>query len=543
MTREAIANPGGLTVGGGAALPGVDVPGRGPVYGRTWAVAADHPTASVVALSILQKGGNAIDAVIAASAVNAVTKPYATHIGGDAFTLIWRKGDGVVDCLNAGGRAPLQATREQFPDGIPVRGPRSCSVPGLVDSWLEMYVRYATMPLATLLGPAIELCEQGFPTSRRLSAGMATLHDSTEPHEEALRRAFLKDGRRPYAPGETFRQPELAALLFRIVEDEREGFYGGETGRLMAAGFREFGGLIDEADFEKPTAHWHEPHVSTYNGVQVYEQALPSQGIMLLEALNIVERFPLAEWGPLSADSVHVIIEATKLAAADVHRYGADPEVVSVPIEALLSKEHAARRAAEIDLARAIHHAPALLATDTTQFVVADEEMAVSFIQSVFMPWGSRFVIPGTGMLMNNRLYGFNTDASHPNCVAPGKRTRHTLNTFLAFQDGRLVLGGGTPGGETQIPSNLQTIVANLTWGLDLQTAIDSPRWALTGDGVAMESRFPAQLRAELSARGHAINEVGAWAHNSRTQVMSQVPDGGWAVASDLRGEGVAIAV
>jgi gamma-glutamyltranspeptidase/glutathione hydrolase len=530
-------------VPGSESLEGVNAPRRGPVFGSRYAVATDHPYASLAAMNVMQRGGNAADAAIAASAVNVVTKPHRTQLGGDAFMLVWRRGPNVVECLNAGGRAPLKATLDRFTDGIPSTGALASTVPGLVDAWMELHKTYATLSLETLFRPAIELAEQGFPASMRLAQAMTSVVRFDNP---AMRRTFLVDGQRPYAEGETFRQPELAETLRRLADHgEREGFYEGETAALIARGMREADGLIDEADFELPAAHWHEPLKTTYAGCEVYEQALPSQGIILLEALNIAEHFPLRDWGLGSADATHVLIEATKLAFADSRRYSADPEVEAVPAEMLLSNEYARERAGLIDLRRAQSSSVPVATSDTTEFVVADGDLAIAFIQSVFAAWGSRFVIPGTGILMNNRLRGFSTDPAHPNHLAPGKRTVHTLNTFLAIRDGQLAVGGGTPGADFQVQSNLQTIVATQDWGLDLQSAIDMPRWVTIGGGqVALESRFDPALIADLASRGHMTRVVAPWdATLSRNQVMQSLPGGGWAVASDLRGEGVALAI
>ena len=527
-------------VPGSESLDAVKAPRRGPVYGSRYAVATDHPYASLVAMNVLQRGGNAADATIAAAAVNVVTKPHRTQLGGDAFMLVWRRGPNEVDCLNAGGRAPLQATLDRFPERIPETGPLASTVPGLVDAWLELHKTYATLPLDSLLRPAIELAERGFPTSQRLSLAMTQV---TGFEDAALRAAFLVDGERPYAPGETFRQPELAETLQRLAADgEREGFYGGRTAALIAAGMRSAGGLIDEADLEQPTAHWHEPLQTTYAGHDIYEQALPSQGIILLEALNIVENFPLADWGPTSPDAAHVLIEATKLAFADSRRYSADPLVEAVPFEMLLSKQHARDLARQIDIRKASPQGSPTVASDTTEFVVADGDLAIVFIQSVFAAWGARFVIPDTGILMNNRLRAFSTDRDHPNSLAPGKRAVHTLNTFLALKDGQLTVGGGTPGADFQVQCNLQTIVGALTWGLDLQSAIDSPRWLTISGQLALEGRFDAAFVADLANRGHVTRALADWDGTvARSQVIASLPQGGWAVASDLRGEGLAL--
>jgi gamma-glutamyltranspeptidase/glutathione hydrolase len=397
------------------------------------------------------------------------------------------------------------------------------------------------MPLEKLLQPAIELAENGFPVSMRLSQAMTRVVGF---EDETMRRTFLVDGVRPYMEGETFRQPELAETLKRFVDDgEREGFYAGKTAELIAKAMRDAGGLIDEADFEAPTAHWHEPLQTTYAGCTVYEQALPSQGIILLEALNIVENFPLREWGLANPDSVHVMVEATKLAFADSRRYSADPLVESVPAEMLLSKEHARELAQKIDLGSAGTTGSPTMAHDTTEFVVADDDLAIAFIQSVFAAWGARFVIPGTGILMNNRLRGFSTDPVSPNRLEPGKRTVHTLNTFLAIRDGELAVGGGTPGADYQVQCNLQTIAGTQDWDLDLQSAIDMPRWVTVGGLLAMEGRFSPRFIDDLGNRGHDIRLLADWdATIARSQVIQSLPQGGWAVASDLRGEGVPLA-
>jgi gamma-glutamyltranspeptidase/glutathione hydrolase len=542
------ANIGALGVPDSEELPGIAAPRRGPVYGSRYAVATDHPLASAAAMNVMQRGGNAADAAIAAAFVNVVTKPHRTHLGGDAFCLVWRRGQNTVDCINSGGLAPLEATLDRFPKGIPQTGPLASSVPGLVDALLELHATYGTRPLSTLLEPAIRYASEGFPVSMRLAGALTMLPGYTDAWSDELRRVLLKDGKTPYAEGETLRQPDLAATLHRIDEDVREeardGFYKNETATIIEESMRTLGGLITKLDMEQSLAVWSDPLTTTYAGCEVYEQALPSQGIILLEALNILESFPMSDWSPGHPDAVHVMVEATKLAFADSRRYAADPEVEDVPVEELLSKEHARRRAGAIDMRRAGEPAPAMLGSDTTEFVVAGEDLAVAFIQSIFAPWGSRVMVPGTGILMNNRLSAFDTTPGAANVLAPAKRTIHTLNTFMALRDGELVCGGGTPGGDYQVQSNIQTLVARLNWGLDLQSAIDMPRWVLVNGNLAMESRFAPQLLGDLASRGHRVSPIAAWDGNiARSQLMASVPGGGWAVASDLRGEGVALAV
>jgi gamma-glutamyltranspeptidase/glutathione hydrolase len=364
-------------------------------------------------------------------------------------------------------------------------------------------------------------------------------------HGDTLRSVFMKDGR-PYQPGEILRQPDLAATLQRLVLDGRDGFYEGETAKLIADGMSAAGGLIDTDDLSQQTAHWHDALQTTYRGLDVYEQALPSQGIILLEALNIAEQFPLADWGPLSTDTVHVLVEATKIAFADSKAHTADPEAVeNVPVEMLLSKEYAKKRAAGIDMKHAGKPAAGVLQTATTEFVVGDQDLGITFIQSVFSPWGSGFMVPGTGIVMNNRLRGFNTTPGHPNALEPGKRTMHTLNTFMAMRDGEMVLGGGTPGGDFQVQANLQTLTNVIDFGMALQTAVDTPRWAtMSGGALVLESRYPQSVLDDLRSRGHDVRVTAAWDPTlQKSQVMATLPHGGWAFASDLRGEGMALGI
>jgi gamma-glutamyltranspeptidase/glutathione hydrolase len=525
-------------------LRAAQAPTRGPIYGSRHAVAAEHPASALVAMNVLQSGGNAIDAAIAASAVNVVTKPYATHLGGDAFALIWHRKSNTVECLNAGGRAPHRATLEALDGRIPPAGPRASTIPGLVDAWFELHQRHGSRPMSELLASAIAIANDGFPVSTYLAAQTAVLEQRTaNAPDHPIRQVFLAEGTRRYRRSEAMRQPQFAETLAAIARDGRDGFYGGRAGRAIVETMRAEGGLIDEEDLTQPQAHWHEPTSATYRDCKLYEQAPPSQGLIVLMALNIIEHFPVADWGLASADSVHVMSEAIRLAFEDTRAHLADPLVADVPIDMLLSKDRAAQRAREIDMSRARNTAVPT-GSDTTSFVVADEDTAVCFIQSVFGVWGSGVVIPGTGVLMNNRMLGFSADPAHPNCVAPGKRTVHTLNNFLCVRDGRLLVGGGTPGADFQVQSNVQTIAGVLDWRLDLHSAINAPRWAVASDGrLAMESRFPEETLVELERRGHRVHRCGPWdTPLARSQVIASLPDGGWAVASDLRSEGLALA-
>ena len=529
---------------GAISVEGVWAPSRGPVYGMKYAVATDQPLASMQAMEAMRKGGNAADAIIAASAVNLVTKPYFNQLGGDAFSLIWRRSDGSVDALNAGGRAPAAATRERFPDGIPGAGVMTNTIPSVVDGILELHTRYATLSIDTLFAPAIRIAEEGFAVPMRLSGAMHGLTSLKGREFDEIKRVFLKDGE-PYAPGEVLRQPELAKALQRIVDGGREGFYDGETAELITKAMSDFGGLLTQADLREGQAHWQDPLSTTFAGCTVYEQPLPSQGIILLLALNIVENFPLADWGLASPDALHVMVEATRLAFADSRRYSADPDFETIPLEELLSKEHGKRQAARIDMKQAQQPVASSFGSDTTEFVAGDADMAIAFIQTVFSGWGSKFMIPGAGILMTDRMRGFSLDATAANRLVPGKRTVHTLNTFVALrEDGSVALAGGTPGRDFQVQNNLQTLVGFLLWGLDAEQAVDMPRFVTFGEKLALEGRFPDAVFDDLISRGHDVIRLAHWDGGvARSQVITGLPNGGWGVASDLRGDGVALAV
>jgi gamma-glutamyltranspeptidase/glutathione hydrolase len=532
------------TMKGAESMEGVWAPSRGPVYGMKYAVAIDQPLASMQAMEVMRKGGNAADAIIAASAINLVTKPYFTQLGGDAFSLVWRRADSSVDAMNAGGRAPKAATPDRFPDGIPEAGVLTNTVPSVVDGILEMHTRYATLSIDTLLAPAIQLCEDGFAVPMRFSGAMHSLLRLRGREFDEIKRVYLKDGE-PYAPGDVLRLPELGKTLQRIVDGGREGFYEGETAALITKAMADFGGLVAQEDLREEQAVWGDPISTSFAGCIVFEQPLPSQGIILLLALNIVEHFPLADWGPASPDALHVMVEATRLAFADSRRYSADPDFEAIPLEELLSKQHGKKQAARIDMKRAQQPVAASFGSDTTEFVAADQEMAIAFIQTVFSGWGSKFMIPGAGILMTDRMRGFSLDPSAANRLVPGKRTVHTLNTFIALrEDGSVALAGGTPGRDYQVQNNLQTLVGHLVWGLDPQQAIDMPRFVTHGDKLALEGRFPNSVFDDLASRGHDMVRLAGWdGAVARSQVITGLPNGGWGAASDLRGDGVALAV
>jgi len=525
-----------------AAWSDLQSPVRGPAYGRNGAVATGHPLASLAAIDLLRAGGNAIDAALACSAVLTVVQPHSSQLGGDAFCIV-RPRSGETVALNAGGRAPLAATRERFPDGIPLRGATAVAVPGLVDAWCALHARFGTKPLGELLAPAAALAREGFPVSQHFAAAAAA-HRDVLAADPGCAAAFLIDGAPPKS-GALLRQPDLASTLEAIASDGRDSFYAGDAGSRILALMRERGGLIAEDDLARDQGVWGEPLSTGYRGWTVYEQPLPSQGFVTLEALNIVEGFALGSLDVLSPDAVHRAVEAVRLAFADRDAYAGDPDAADVPTDRLLSKEHAAELRARIDPARAALAAPIAGAGDTTSFAVADGEgNAVAFIQSIFQPWGAALVVPGTGVLLNDRMTGFSLDPASPNVLRPGMRTVHTLNTWLLEgPDGR-VCAGATPGADFQVQVNLQIITRLVDWRLDPQRALDAPKWGLEGGELGLEARFPPETFAELERRGHRVRRLPSWYYVvDRGQLVGRDPaTGALFAASDLGSEGCALA-
>jgi gamma-glutamyltranspeptidase/glutathione hydrolase len=445
-------------------------------------------------MDVLRRGGNAIDAAITVSAVMCVTGPAMSHLGGDGFALV-RTAAGETLALNSGGRAPLAATPEAYPNGIPRKGASAVAVPGLVDAWYALHGRLGSRPLAELLAPAAGLARDGFAVSHpyvRALRGWAEVLAS----DPGCKEVFLADG--VPTTGTVLRQSDLARTL--------------EAGAICEHLARD-GGLLTLEDLARDQAVWSEPLHTSYRGRRVFGQPLPTQGFMALEALNIIEGFDLASMPLASADAVHVTAESVRLVFSDRQRYAGDPDFVDVPMERLLSKEHAAELRARIDARRAGAAVPPSRG-DTTSFAVADGEgNAVSFIQSVYQPWGAGVLVPGTGVLLNDRMWGFSLDSSSPNVLAPGKRTVHTLNTWLLENADGSLYAGGTPRADFQVQTNVQVLTSIADWGLNPQAAIDAPKWVLTTNAeLALEGRFPYETVAGLSERGHAIISMPAWA-------------------------------
>ena len=518
-------------------------PGRHPVLAAHAIAASGHPLATAAALEVLSGGGNAVDAALAASAALCVVMPHMTGIGGDGFVQVVEP-DGRVYAYNSGGTAGSGATLPRYAGGIPRDGLRAACIPGLPDLWALLHGRHATRPLPQLLRRAIAHAREGHLLSAEVSAAVAQQRDRLAV-SPASARLFLPGGR-PLPSGEMVRQPQLARTLEAFAEGGRAAFYDGEVGEALAAAFAtEAEGLITTADLRAHEAVAADPISIPYRDTVVYEQPPTSQGHVLLQELGLAAAFDLGAMGHLSANAIHTLIEAKKIAFADRTAAAGDPRFVAVDWEALLSPTRAGERARAIDPKRAQQIAGAdSKRTDTTQFAVGDGEgRAVTFIQSVYYPFGCAAMAGETGILLNNRMLGFSVEAEHPNVMVPGKRTVHTLNTYTLFRDGKFVLAGGTPGADFQVQTNLQILTGIIDFGLTPLEAVDAPRWGHTqGLSVVVEGRMPEEVRRELSRRGHALLVAPAWEPSlGCAQVIARTSHGGWEGVSDLRRDGATL--
>jgi gamma-glutamyltranspeptidase/glutathione hydrolase len=484
--------------------------GRSVVRAQHGMVATSQPLASQVGLDVLKRGGNAVDAAIAMAAMLNVTEPMMTGLGGDMFALVYWAKTKELKGLNASGRAPRALSLDYFAKNnikeMPQTGMGSITVPGAFDGWVTLRDKYGTMKLADLLAPAIDYAEEGFPVMEKTAEDWNS-EVRTLSRTPAAAANYLIDGRAPRA-GEIFRQPNLARTLRALARGGRDAFYKGPIAKAITDYMGANGGFITMQDLAATKSDWVEPISTNYRGYQVYEIPPNGQGITALIALNILEGFDLAALRSQPTQYYHTLIEATKLAFADRNRYIADPSFAKVPVAELLSKEYAAKRRALIDPKKVLDTPPAgeiNPGSDTTYFTVVDKDgNAVSFINSLFDAFGSGIVAGDTGIVLQNRGSAFSLDAKHPNAIAPGKRPFHTIIPAMVFKDNQLFMSFGVMGGAIQPQGHVQVLVNLIDLKMDLQQALDGPRYRITtGRSVLMEDELGFSLIEELLSIGH----------------------------------------
>lgn len=519
-------------------------------------ICSASPSAASTGLNVLASGGNAFDAAIAVAAVECVTLPARCGIGGETFVVLYHAATGKAYGLTSTGAAPRGASIAFYKSlghaFVPFTGPLSASPPGEIAAYELINNTFGTRSLSALLEPAISYAEEGFYLTPSVGNDFAQGRDRlvASPSTASI---FLKNGN-PYRTGDLFTNKRLGKTLRKIATEGAQEFYKGKLAKDIVQAFKETGGLIDEEAMEAVKAELYEPLTTTYRGYLVAENRPPSQGAILLEMLNIVEGYDSTTLGFLSPEWLHLMIEAKKLAFADRNQYLADPRAESVFTERLVSKEYASRRRAQITQTSGGGGVDTndlmTLGTDTSYFCVADHEgNAVSFIHSIYAPWGSAFVAGDTGILFNNRQRGFRLEEHHPNGMTPGKRPMHTLNAYIVFRDDKPFLIGGTPGADLQVQANLQVITGAIDHGIDPQTLVEAPRWfSRPGSDppslddpyeVLLEREMPSDVWNGLADRGHIVKE---WPDNVNPGIVQLIQieqaSGVMTGASDPRGDG-----
>lgn len=521
-------------------------PGRSVAMGTRGMVATSHALATQAGLSVLQQGGNAMDAAIAASAVQCVVEPQSTGVGGDCFLLYHEARTGKLHGLNGSGRAPARATPEEYCrrglDAVPEHGILALTVPGAIDAWEVAIKRFGTRSLGEMLTPAITFAEDGYPVTPVVGKVWKQFEPLLAEHPDAAR-ALLVNGGAP-APGTRHRQPMLARTLREIAKHGGRAFYEGAIAEQLVAFSRAEDGLLEMDDLAAHRSDWVEPIMTDYRGVRVYEIPPNGQGITTLMMLNIIENADVSGLAPLGAERVHLMLEAFRLAVAERDRFVADPAFHPAPVAQLLDKAFARAQYARIDPQRALPHpVPSGLTPkrDTIYLCVVDRDgNAVSFINSLYYPFGSGLVAGETGVTLQNRGGCFRLEEGHANCIAPRKRPMHTIIPAMAFRDDKPLLAFGVMGGDFQAMGQAWVFSNWLDCGMDLQEAIDAPRcWA--GGGVAsLERPLYPLVQAELARRGHSV-AVSDLALGGGQAILIDHGNGVLQAGSDPRKDGCAL--
>ncbi|MCL5026249.1 MAG: gamma-glutamyltransferase [Chloroflexi bacterium] len=523
-------------------------------------VASAQQLASAAGLRVLMSGGNAADAAIATAAVLTVTMPMMCGLGGDVFAIYYQARTGRVFGINGSGVAPRGATPEYFRSRgyqkMPPHGMLAPSVPGGVDAYFTILERFGTRSMVELVQPAIEYAESGFPVSQHVGESMIA-NASLLARYPTTTKVLLKPGGEPFRPGDILVQKDMGRSWRMIAEGGRDIFYKGAIARAFVEFSQANGGLFTTEDFAEHRTEVYEPLCVTYRGYDVLQTAPPSQGLIHLEMMNLLECFSLAGMGFNSVESIHTQVEAKKLAFSDRVRYAGDPAFVKFPLKGMLSKKYAARRSSEIDPRKANNDPaagqPGELDGDTTYFCVVDREgNAISFIHSLSNAFGCAQMVGDTGILPNNRAgRGFSLVEGHPNIIAPGKKTMHTLNCYMVLRNGLPYIVGGTPGGDRQPQINAQILCNLIDYGMNVQEAAEAPRWISTPGTdpiniddpfqLILEDRIPAGVVGGLEALGHRTKVVGSYAGGGSVMLVQVDPVTGVRYAGvDPRSDGEA---
>ncbi len=510
---------------------------RFPIYARGGMVNCSSPLASAAGLSVLRKGGNAVDAAVAAAAALTVVEPTANGIGSDAFALVWSEKEKQLFGLNSSGPSPLLASAERIlSDGrdrngkMPAHGWTPVTIPGAPKAWAELVSRFGRLTLAENLAPAASYARDGYPCAPNLalhwnSAAQHYAGELTAPEYKAWFKTFYPEGKRLEA-GDLIRLPDHAATLEAIGKTGAEAFYRGEIAAKIDAESRKYGGYLRTEDLAAFEARWVEPIRLNYRGYEVCEIPPNGQGIVALMALNILKEFDFPE--KESVETCHRQLEAIKMAFADAFRYVTDPDDMEIDYHRLLKPDYGAQRAREMKGCAQVwsHRIPPK--SGTVYLCCADGEgNMVSFIQSNYMGFGSGIVIDGTGISLQNRGADFSLNPEDANYLKPGKRSYHTIIPGFLMKDGRPVGPYGVMGGYMQPQGHVQVVMNTVDFHLDPQQALDAPRWQWLRDGcVTVETRSPQDIARGLQRRGHAISYDINTSSFGRGQMIMRLANG-----------------
>jgi len=501
---------------------------RSEVIARQGMAATSHPLATKIAVDILQQGGNAVDAAIAANAALGLMEPTGSGVGGDLFAVVWIEKDRKLYGLNASGRSPYALTLEEFNQqgfkGIPMVGPLSVSVPGAVDGWFQLHERFGNLDMEQLLEPTIRYARQGFPVTQVISQSWGAEWSTQLKDQPNFASTFFPEGKAP-SEGTIFRNPDLAATLEKIAHEGRDVFYQGTIAQTIDQFCQRVGCFLRARDLAEHTSTWIDPVSVSYRGYDVWELPPNGQGIAALQMLNILEAFDLRSMGHNSVEALHHLVEAKKIVFEDRAKFYADPDFNAIPVRELISKGYANERRRLLDPEKASSEIPAgdpkLQTGDTIYLTVADQEHnMVSLIQSNFAGFGSGLVPDGLGFGLQNRGALFNLEEGNFNSYAPHKRPFHTIIPAFVTLDDKPFLSFGVMGGDMQPQGHAQILTNIIDFGMNLQEAGDAPRFYHRGSSsptgsimnnggeLALESGVPQDVREGLSSRGHRLGSA-----------------------------------
>jgi gamma-glutamyltranspeptidase / glutathione hydrolase len=554
--------------GGGDRYSGPGFATRAPVLATHGMAATAQPLATQIAVDVLKRGGSAVDAAIAANAALGLMEPVGCGIGGDLYAIVWDPKTGKLYGYNGSGRSPMGRSLEDLKrklngrTDLPPHGSLTVTVPGAVDGWYALHERFGKLPMKKVLEPAIRYAEQGYPVSQLVAdywkRNFRGFERSAKDIEEIAnaKATYLIDGRAP-VHGEIFRNPDLARTYRALAAGGRNVFYKGKLAKTMDAYFRRIGGDLRLKDFAAHTGDWVDPVGVSYRGYDVYELPPNTQGVAALQMLRMLEAYDLKSMGRGSADALHVMVEAKRLAFEDLGKFYADPASYNAPVDELISKAYADKRRALIDMKRANPNTPPgeikLRQGDTTYLTTADSDgMMVSLIQSNYRGMGSGLVADGLGFMFQDRGELFALDPAHPNVYAPGKRPFQTIIPAFVMKDGKPFMSFGVMGGDLQPQGHVQILVNMIDFGLNVQEAGDAARFRHVGSddwtrkdsgGVGklqLETGIGEEVRDELKRRGHDI-EPGDGGFGGYQAIMRDPATGVYWGASEMRKDGSAI--